>query len=124
MGANRANAAGEGMTQVNKNEIGLMSTAIIAGTIQEATPQRACAPEESCPEPEHQPTDMKERGRPLGPTGPGRTAYMTTGPTGPTGNAAILEGPDGASGSGNTTIVPGTGPVTLNLPTGVTFTQS
>jgi|HubBroStandDraft_1064217.scaffolds.fasta_scaffold686471_2 hypothetical protein len=44
-----------------------------------------------CQEPEQEPADMVERGRPTGPTGPTYSPYMTTGPT----------GPGGVTGSGN-----------------------
>lgn len=90
-----------------KLPIGLMATAIVAGTLTEAIPPRPCTHEEFCPEPEQAPPDMKEHGRPTGPTGPGVTTNATSGPTGPTGSAAILEGADIASGSGN--ITPNTG---------------
>jgi hypothetical protein len=82
-----------------KLPIGLMATALVAGIVHEATPPRICTPEESCPEPEQQPTDMKEPGRPKGPTGP-TLSYVTTGPTARVlmGVANIVEGSDGVSG--------------------------
>ena len=91
-----------------------MGTAIVAGTIREATPPRTCTLEESCPEPEQKPVDLEAHGRPSGPTGPTESPYRTTGPTGPImGTAAIIEGSDTASGT-----------VTLNLPSAVTVIQS